>query len=377
MSPQSKKIAIVVDPFTILTKGGHHAGGLAQALIERGHVVQGFGAPSDKLPSSAGLDSAADAQASDRGAGLVRFGPDLILAYDALSPAAWLGARCARRLGVPLILIEPASYVPGSLIERTLWRLGESLWGRIVRKQMTALVAVDPLAAERAASEGFEPERIAVIPPGVDVDAFRPDLASPLATRLHLSRLLLYVGRIEEPRGIDVLLRAFGDTVGRRGDWSLVLAGEGDAHGRLRARAEQMGVSASVHILPKARAEELPGLFANATLVAVPALDASVRGISVLRAMAAGRPALVSDLPRLTFLVRHGETGLVVPAGDVSAWAAALRRAASAPEARARWGASARLHAESEFAWPRVVERFEQVFEGAQDEFRRRARAAG
>ena len=68
------------------------------------------------------------------GPGLAAFRPDAVLAYDALSPAAWHGSRLARRGRLPLVLVEAGSFAEGSWMERTAWRLGEVLWGSFVRR---------------------------------------------------------------------------------------------------------------------------------------------------------------------------------------------------------------------------------------------------
>jgi glycosyltransferase involved in cell wall biosynthesis len=109
------------------------------------------------------------------------------------------------------------------------------------------------------------------------------------------------------------------------------------------------------------REDELPGLFGVSTLLAVPALDDAVRGKNILRAMASGLPVLASDRPSLRALVEPERSGLLVPAGDVSAWTDALRRASMSPDARRRWGRRAREIAESQFTWSSVASTFESL----------------
>ena len=87
MSPK-QKIAVLVNPFTLESKGGGHGPSLAQQLQARGHHVRGFGAPGTAFP---GLEVPEDS------GGVVAFEPDFVVAYDALSPAAWVGARAARK----------------------------------------------------------------------------------------------------------------------------------------------------------------------------------------------------------------------------------------------------------------------------------------
>lgn len=362
--PPSLRIAIVVDPLTLSAKGGEHPPRLASELLGRGHVVRGFGAPTGQIPRS-GMADDPEIDESER-QGVLRFRPDVVLAYDALSPAAALGARAARKLGAALVLVEADAPGGGSPWQRFLWRVGEVLFRSYVRRAAHAVVALDPVARDRALREGFDPARISILPLGVDLTAFRPGLTSHVVGQHGIrGRVILHVGPFEPVRGLDTLIAAFAKTVGQRDDWSLVLAGDGPDRARLRAMCDRLGVSARVHWLGRPRREELPGLFGASTLVAVPALEDIVLGRNAGRAMASGVPVLAADLQRLRFFVQHEETGLLVPPGDVEAWAEAIRHAAGSPVARARWGRNARAVAEARFAWPVIAEGFETLFREA------------
>ena len=105
----------------------------------------------------------------------------------------------------------------------------------------------------------------------------------------------------------------------------------------------------------------MPGLIGSSTLLAVPAVDDSVRGKQIPRAMACGVGVLASDLARLRWLVEDDQTGLLAAPGDRVAWTAVLARAAGAPMARRRWGLRARERAEERFDWAQVAESFEEV----------------
>ncbi len=377
----SLRVALLLDPLSLFldepwslsVKFADQAKELGSELMGRGHVVRGFGAPPGRIPRS-GEDPAESASPSPLRGKIQKFQPDVIVAYDALSPAAVRGARMARKLSCALILVEGAIPPVGRPIQRALHRMGQWMWGPYVRRTADAVVALDPMARTQALNEGFEPRLIEVVPPGVDLKRFRPGLTSPLVARHHISgRILLYVGQLVSGRGLEVLVPAFARTVGQRSDWSLVLAGDGPAKARLRAMADRLGIAARVHWIGRPRPEELPGLMGASTLFAVPARDGSIMGQQVGRAMACGLPILASDLPRIRGRVEHEHTGLLVKPGDVEAWTEALGQAASSPMARKRWGANARAFAEAELDWARVSERFERIFETARETARQKA----
>lgn len=351
---QKLKVAVLVNPLTLQSKGGRHPLMLGTSLQARGHTVRGFGAPSSSFP---GLD-----QDSGEAGGVAAFGADVIIAYDALSPAAWVGARNARKLEVPLVLIEAGFVGDGPLHSRFLRRTGEAMWGRYIRNTAALLCALDPFAAELAESEGFAPERVHLLPGGVDLDRYKPGIACPEVHKHRVpGRILSYIGKVDEHRGLEILIEAFARTVGQGRDWSLLLAGEGPSRRRLRAMSDRLGIGARVHWLAGPTREQLPGLMCASTLLAVPAIDSSVRGKQIPRAMACGIPVLVSDLPRFRALCRDDDAGLVVPPGDVKAWTEALKRACGSPMSRKRWGDRGRELAEQRLSWDGIAERFERL----------------
>jgi glycosyltransferase involved in cell wall biosynthesis len=331
---------------------------LARELLGKGHTVRSFGAPEGSIPRS-GADPATEghpAPTEGQPEGLSAFRPDVIVAYGSVSPMAWWGARTSRKIGAPLVLVETGFPSQRRLHERFLSWLGERLWGKLVRRTASLVVALDPIAREQALRAGFQEDRVDIVPAGVDLMSFRPGLSSGLLVRHQVrGRVLLYVGRAEESRGVDALIAAVARTVGQRGDWSLVLAGEGPDRGRLRTMADRLGVGAHVFWLGWPRAEELPGLVSSSTFLAEPATDDSVRGVHIGSALACGVPVLASDRPRFRALVEHEVSGLLAPSGDVAGWTEMIRRAAASPVARRRWGDNARRIAEDRFGWPTVA----------------------
>ncbi len=328
-------------------------------LEHRGHSVRIFGAPGGRLAQPDGASEEASAAAEQGfaiGARAIQgFEPDVLVAYDALSPGAWIASRLARRRKVPLLLLEAGKLGGGTAVRRLLWSVGERLWGSYVRRTADALVALDPVARQQAVDEGFAPDRIEILPHGVDLDVWRPGLLSERIYRHRIrGRILLHTGSLEPRSGCELLIQAFAATVGQRGDWSLVIAGSRHIPPRLVAAAHRLGVSARVHFL-RVKEAELPALVSSCTLFAQPALDDRTGGLGLQRAMACGRPILSSDLPRMRFFLEQGDVGLVAEAGDVAGWTDMLQRAAVAPVARERWGANGRRVAEKRFAWPGIA----------------------
>ncbi|MBI5434657.1 MAG: glycosyltransferase family 4 protein [Planctomycetes bacterium] len=353
-------------------KGAEHAHELARELARRGHTLRAFGATlaDDAAPSSprSTRTPSSPSSAVERLApsSVIEFAPHAVIAYDALSPAAWLGARAARRLQVPLVVVEAGLFVRGSLLERSLWRIGHSLWGAYVRRTTAELVALDSVARELALRDGFAPERCRIVPHGVDPERFRPGLTSSLVARHRIvGRVLACASNFDARSGVEPLISAFAKTLAQRGDWSLAIAGRGSGHARARACAERLGVGARVHFLVDAEPDDLPGLFSASTLYAEPTLDFDKPALGVLQALACGTPVLASKLPRLDELIQSSSAGASVEPGSVAAWADAIASAAYSPDARARWSEAGVLHARERASWTRVADAFVHALRGA------------
>jgi glycosyltransferase involved in cell wall biosynthesis len=142
---------------------------------------------------------------------------------------------------------------------------------------------------------------------------------------------ILFAGRLSPEKGILELVEAARDL-------PLVVAGDGP----LRPRVP-MALGAVPHA-------ELLGLYARAAVVACPSHREGF-GVACAEAMAHGRPVVASAVGGLLDLVVDGETGLVVPPGDVSGLRRALLRLLGDAELRARLGAAARVRARERFSW--------------------------
>lgn len=352
------RIALVVDPITALIGGGRHPVELAAALAMRGHEVRVFGLPPEWL----GRSPSASEEKIDRRLGplLLSFEPKAIVAYDGRSPAAWLGARVARRLDVPLVLVEAEGWSDRSAFERLLRGIGESLWGRFVRRTTNAVVALDPSGRTSSMARGFDAERIELVPPGIDVQRYRPGLSSDVLIRRRVRGRILSCRLPRDPDAVhELVIDAFARTVGQRDDWSLVMISGERAPAAFRLIADRRGVGARVFFIDSAECD-LPAVLSSSTLFAAPS-DSRRDGVDLECALACGVPVLAVESPRTTAFIRHDEHGLLSPEGDRDAWTGALRLAASSPERRKRWGAAARQLALERFGWDAVAARFERT----------------
>jgi len=152
-----------------------------------------------------------------------------------------------------------------------------------------------------------------VLPNGVDVERFAKADPWPLQ-----QRTILFVGRHEPRKGLDVLLEAFA---GLGGDSVLWVAGEGPATERLRASAppgvEWLGCISDAELARRLR---------SAAVLCAPSLHGESFGLVLLEAMAAGTPIVASDIDGYRDVARAGREAVLVEPGDSAGLRAALRR---------------------------------------------------
>ena len=242
-------------------------------------------------------------------------------------PAAYLGARRAR---VPFVLWATIWRHP-----RTAAHALSFLPLRHLYRHADAIATYGPHVSAYARAKGA---RGAVVeaPQSVD-DAFWSAPASP---RREAPFQALFAGRLEGEKGLSVLLDAWRATRTPASDGALVLVGDGP----FRARAVALGAVAPGR-LPAA---EVRNFYAGSDVVVVPSIPTrdflEPWGLVVNEAFDQGVPVIATTAVGAAAggLVAHERTGLVVPAGDATALAAALERLAADPALRARLGAAGR-----------------------------------
>jgi len=188
---------------------------------------------------------------------------------------------------------------------------------------------------------GVPPERVVVIHPGVDSEAYRPDPATPRAER----PTFLYLGRLKRYKGVEFAIRAVAAARRTRPDITLDICGQGDDRARLERLAAEHRVNDGVRFLGYVSEEEKRRLLHRAWAVVFPSPKEGW-GITNVEAAACGTPALASDSPGLRESVQNGVTGYLVPHGDVPALADRMVAMAADASLVERLGRAARRFAE-------------------------------
>lgn len=145
---------------------------------------------------------------------------------------------------------------------------------------------------------------------GVDLDNLKPAKKSK-------QPLIVFLGRLQAYKSVDILIHAFEDVVKQQPDAKLVIAGGGDAAESLRQLVTDLGLETSVTFAGKVSEAEKRTLFQRAWLMVNPSMKEGW-GITTIEANACATPVIGSDVPGLRDSIVHGETGELVPYGNAA-----------------------------------------------------------
>lgn len=178
--------------------------------------------------------------------------------------------------------------------------------------------------------------RVVYIPNGVDTTRIAPSRED--------KGFALYLGRLSPEKGVETLLRAHAAD---NAAWRLVVAGSGPLQGKLQSEFP------SVEFTGHLTGEDLETKLREASVIVVPSEWHENNPLSVLEAMAHGKPIVASDIGGLPELVRHGRTGLLFEPGNAQQLSSYVRILLGDPDLRRKLGNEARKIAETEYSLER------------------------
>ena len=357
---------------------------LAPGVVVRHlHTGCGDGAAKEDLPGQLGALTAAVLRAEARGAG-----------YDLVHSHYWLsgqvGCAVAERWGVPLVhtmhtmaRVKNLALAPGDPPEPRTRELGEA---QVVEAAERLIANTDEEAGELVDLYSADPARVDVVPPGVDLEVFRPQPRAAVRHRLGLpadALVVLFVGRVQPLKAPDVLVRATAALLARdprlRARLRVVICGGPSGSGLSQPRAladlaVALGVDDVVTFQPPAPRDELAAWYSAADLTVVPSRSESF-GLVAVESQACATPVVAAAVGGLRTAVQDGVSGVLVEGHDPERWGAVLGELLHDPGRRVRLGAGAARHAAG-FGWERTAEAVARVYAAARESHRFTTRAA-
>lgn len=369
---------VQVEIFTRATEAGaepvvEHAPGVLVRHVQAG-PLQGLG--KDDLPGqlcafAAGLMRTEARQEMDH--------------YDLIHSHYWLSGQvgwlAADRWHVPLVhtmhtmgKVKNAHLAVGDTPEPAGRIIGEE---QVVAEADRLIANTEVEKQELQEHYAADPERIAVVPPGVDLDLFSPGDAAAARAELGFTPddlVLLFVGRIQPLKAPDLMLKAAAAVVQERPELRerlrLAIVGGPSGSGVERPEslitlAAQLGIDDVVRFQQPVPRLELPTWYRAADVLMVPSYSESF-GLVAVEAQACGTPVIAARVGGLATAVADGESGLLVDGHGTHDWAAALTSLLD-DGTRSRLAAQAPAHA-ARFGWDVTVDATLEVYRGARAE---------
>jgi glycosyltransferase involved in cell wall biosynthesis len=303
---------------------------------------------------------------------------------------ALVGAALRAHIGRPLVY-EVRSFFESTWSADPQWNERGEQYHRRHAAETGAMRTADHVVTiaesmrDDIIARGVDPDRVTVIPNGVDADAFSPEAPDPaLAHRYGLEGRFTfgYVSNLDHPReNQELLVEATAILLKRGRAVSCLIVGDGKRRAEIEGIARKAGVGDRVVFTGRVPHDEVRGHYALLDAFVVPRRDErAARTVTPLKpyeALAMERPLVVADLPALTEIAEPEARGLAFPAGDAAALATMLERLIDDPELGRRMGVAGREWVARERSWAANGPRFRAVYDHVLERWSRAAAAEG
>lgn len=246
--------------------------------------------------------------------------PDIIHLHSPVVYMADVAAIAAKN--TPTVLTyHSGSMIKGTWLADSIIEIYETIFLPALFKRANAIVAISQKFAERKFPQFIN--KIYFIPTGVDLNRFKK-------TPLPIKETVTFVGRIEHNsswKGIDQLLEAMILVIKKRPQAKLELIGGGDAVEYYRTRTQKLGISSSVTFFGPQLGQNLVEAYQRAKVVVLPSTsDSEAFSVTLIEAMASGRPIIGTNIGGTPQVIEDGKNGLLVQPKDPRVLAEAIER---------------------------------------------------
>ncbi|MCW4017210.1 MAG: glycosyltransferase family 4 protein [Candidatus Bathyarchaeota archaeon] len=217
---------------------------------------------------------------------------------------------------------------------------------------------------------GVNPEKIRIVPNGVDPERFKPDAEGcrrEFKARIGADgrQVVLFVGRLIPRKGLSYLIQAAKNIVQGRNQTLFVIVGDGPSKSSLEAEVAQANLSGNFLFLGDVSETDLSAAYACAEVFVFPSIQEG-QGIALLEAQASATPVVAFNVSGVSEAVLTGETGLLVEPADSDAFADAVLKLLSDASLRQSMGVNGRKYIVSELTWDVCAQKMLGVYREAQ-----------
>jgi glycosyltransferase involved in cell wall biosynthesis len=216
------------------------------------------------------------------------------------------------------------------------------------------IIAVSHALRGATAALGVPPDKIQVIPDGVDLKKFYPipEQRAPI---------ILYVGSLIKIKGVNYLIESLPQVVQQFPDYRLVIIGDGPELPFLKSLGEKLGITQAIVFMGSQTPAQVQAWMQQAKLLVLPSLEEGL-GVVLLEALACGTPCVGTSVGGIPDVITP-EVGRLVPPADPAALAEAILRVLAEPDHWTFLSRNARQRVEQQFDWNIIAQKIIQVYQ--------------
>ena len=245
-----------------------------------------------------------------------------------------------------------------------LRRLFEQTFGKKLVSDATRMLALTQFEAAQYLSGGVDRNKVIVIPNGVSLEDFSDSsLTGTFKKSYGISeeKVILYLGRIHNGKGIEVLVKAFALLSKEQTDIKLVLAGPDDGFmAILKKLVDELNLTDKVLFPGSLNRKQVLAAYSDADVVVYASLQEGFPLVP-LEAGIMGKPVIVTDTPAMDY-VRKGKFGLTVKYGNVAQLKSSLKKILNAPEMSRELGMNGKNFVRQNYSWETIAKRIEELY---------------
>ncbi|MDJ0729097.1 MAG: glycosyltransferase family 4 protein [Crocosphaera sp.] len=278
------------------------------------------------------------------------------LVYERYSLWSYGAMEYARQKEIPGILEVNSPLILEQQKHRSLVHTQEAETVAIkVFNAATKIIAVSDAVKDYISQYVKNPDKIKVIPNGVNADRFHPKKITP-----HAYFTVGFVGSLKPWHGLPILLEAFEQFHDHYPQSKLLIIGKGPESDRLQTEINQKNLNSAVQLTGAVPPDAIPLLLEqmDVAVAPYPPLDQFYFSpLKVYEYMAAGLPVVASNIGQIRDVIQHGKNGLLCPPGDINALTEAFVSLMRSPQLRHQLGTSARQTILDHYTWDQVIEK--------------------
>ena len=281
------------------------------------------------------------------------------LIYERYSLFSHAGIATAKADNIPSLLEVNAPLIEEQIKYRTLYQpeVAEKVAKQIFNSA-TGVVAVSNEVASYVSNYCWTTKHIHVVPNGVNIERFSP-LAPPSFSKDPKTFTVGFVGTLKPWHGVDILVAAFRQLHQKYPNTKLLIVGDGPQRTHLEDMTNEFDLQDATTFTGAVNPAEIPNLLTSMDLAVAPypALEEFYFSpLKIYEYMAAGLPVIASSIGQIPKIIKHQESGLLYPAGNLSALTTTLEEVVKDPILGKNLGQVARETVQAHHSWDAVVE---------------------